>query len=301
MRLIRQIVEDIDIRTDQKTTDLSGTGLADQMAREKVPARFSALILAGSRGGQDLVAQHAGVPLKAIAPVGGRPMILRVVDALAASESVADISISGLPADALTGTDIAEVLQKNDARHIDSLETPSRSVAAAFEVIPPVRPVLVTTADHALLDSRIVDDFAARASETNADVVIGLTRFENVLDAAPESRRTVMRFRDGEYCGCNLFAFLTPAGRQAVSFWRRVEKNRKSPLRVARELGPLTLLRYLLHHLTLAQAMNRLSTLCGARVSPVCLPYGTAAIDVDKLDDLILVEKLARQADGEST
>jgi GTP:adenosylcobinamide-phosphate guanylyltransferase len=256
------------------------------------------VILAGSRGGEDIVAQHAGVPLKALAPVGGKPMILRVVAALASSDSVADISISGLPADMVAGTDVGEVLLTNDARHLDGRETPSLSLAAAFDVIPPVRSVLVTTADHALLNSRIVDDFTTRAVESNADVVFGLTRFENVFSAAPESRRTVMRFRDGDYCGCNLYAFLTPAGRAAVSFWRRVEKNRKSPLRVARELGLLTTLRYVLRRLTLAQAMDRLSTQCGARVRFVCLPYGTAAIDVDKLDDLILAEKLAARKDG---
>jgi len=225
-------------------------------------------------------------------------MIVRVVTALASSKSVADISISGLPADLVAGTDIGEVMQENDTRHVDSRETPSLSLAAAFDVIPPVRSVLVTTADHALLDSRIVDDFTTRALETNADVVFGLTRFESVLAAAPESRRTVMHFRDGDYCGCNLFAFLTPAGRAAVSFWRRVEKNRKSPLRVARELGLLTTLRYILRRLTLAQAMERLSTQCGSRVRAVCLPFGTAAIDVDKLDDLILAEKLANKKDG---
>jgi GTP:adenosylcobinamide-phosphate guanylyltransferase len=254
-------------------------------------------VLAGSRGGIDPVAQEAGVPLKAFAEVGNRSMILRVVDALAASHSVADISISGLPAEGLSGTDIGVALEAHDTRQLDSRDTPSRSVAAAFQSIPPVRPVLVTTADHALLTSRIVDDFVARAYKTNADVVIGLTRFEAVLSVAPESRRTVMRFRDGDYCGCNLFAFLTPAARDAVSFWRRVEKNRKRPLRVARELGAWTLLRYVLRRLTLAQAMDRLSVLCGARVTAALLPFGVAAIDVDKPDDLILAQRLAAAGD----
>ena len=225
-------------------------------------------------------------------------MILRVVTALAASESVGDIAIVGLPADVLDGTDIGEALQAHDVQHLAGLETPGLSVASAFGFIPPVRSVLVTTADHALLNARIVDDFACRAAKTKADVVFGLTRVESVLGVAPDSRRTVMRFRDGDYCGCNLFAFLTPASREAVSFWRRVEKNRKSPLRIARELGPFTLLRYVLRRLTLAQAMDRLSVRCGARVTAVCLPFGTAAIDVDKVDDLRLAERLVREADG---
>jgi GTP:adenosylcobinamide-phosphate guanylyltransferase len=282
------------IQSDQKASDPDV-----HLPGEKQTVRFSAVVLAGSRGNRDPVAQHAAVPLKALAPVGGRPMILRVVAALAASEAVDDIAVVGLPADLLAGTDIGEALQGHDVQHLAGLETPSLSVASAFGFIPPVRSVLITTADHALLNARIVDDFVRRAAETNADVVFGLTRFETVLGVAPDTRRTVMRFRDGDYCGCNLFAFLTPASRDAVSFWRRVEKNRKSPLRIARELGPLTLLRYVFRRLTLAQAMDRLSARCGARVTAVCLPFGTAAIDVDKLDDLLLAERLAQETDGD--
>ena len=40
------------------------------------PRRFTALVLAGSRGAADPVAQAAGVAHKALAPVGGIPMIL---------------------------------------------------------------------------------------------------------------------------------------------------------------------------------------------------------------------------------
>ena len=43
----------------------------------------------------------------------------------------------------------------------------------------------------------------------------GLARHADVLTAFPGSKRTALRFRDGAYCGCNLFAFLTPAGRRA--------------------------------------------------------------------------------------
>ncbi len=253
---------------------------------------MSAIVLAGKRVDGDPVAEQAGVPTKALVQVGGRPMIERVVSALTDSHHVRDIAVSGLPENVVGGSEVGRMLQSSGVQFIEARNSPSLSVAHALDVIPPVRRVLLTTADHALLTADTVDRFVGRATDTSADIVIGVTRLEDILRIAPESRRTVMRFSDGRFCGCNLFAFLTPAGRDAMAFWRRVESHRKNPYRVARELGVMTLIRYVMGRLRLDQAMQRLSDRCGARVQAVVLEDGTAAIDVDKPDDLLLAERL---------
>ena len=66
-------------------------------------------------------------------------------------------------------------------------------------------------------------------------------------------------------------------------------------MHIAKTLGITTLLRFLCRRLTLERAMARLSDLSGARVSAVLLPYGEAAIDVDKPDDLRVAENLLRR------
>jgi GTP:adenosylcobinamide-phosphate guanylyltransferase len=166
-------------------------------------------------------------------------------------------------------------------------------VELALADLPADRPVLVTTADHALLEARYVDTFLAAAREIDADVAIGLARADTVMAAVPGTRRTITRFSDGGYCGVNLFAFLTPAGRSAVRVWREVEAHRKRPARMMRLLGLGTLLRFALGRLSLDAALDRLSALAHARVAPVVLSYGRAAIDVDKPEDLALVRRLA--------
>lgn len=256
---------------------------------------MSAIVLAGKRADGDPVADQAGVPTKALVQVGGRPMITRVLDALTESHLVEDIAVSGLPEDVVRHSEVGQKLQSSGVQFVEGRETPSLSVAHAMGVIPPVRRVLLTTADHALLTAETVDRFVGRATDTSADIVIGVTRLEYILRIAPESRRTVMRFSDGRFCGCNLFAFLTPAGRDAMAFWRRVESHRKNPYRVARELGVMTLIRYVMGRLRLDQAMQRLSGRCGARVQAVVLEDGMAAIDVDKPDDLLLAERLYKE------
>src|SRR3989338_2229075 len=95
--------------------------------------------------------------------------------------------------------------------------TPSLSAARALETVPAGVPVLLTTADHALLRPDIVDYFCAGARAAGADVAVGLTPYELVKSAYPDPRRTAIRLRDGAVCGSNLFAFLTPASPTPVA------------------------------------------------------------------------------------
>ena len=157
--------------------------------------------------------------------------------------------------------------------------------------------MLLTTADHALLTPAVVDHFCEAARATGADVVVGLARAEQVLAAFPGTRRTILRLKGGGYCGCNLFAFLTPTGRGAAQYWRRVEQQRKRPLRLAAGvLGWSAILDYALGRLTLERALERMSRRLGLRAGAVILPFPEAAVDVDSVEDLQLVRVSSSRA-----
>jgi hypothetical protein len=253
---------------------------------------FAALVLAGSRPGGDPVAEARGVASKAQVRIGGRALLIGVLDALADSPSVGSVGVVGLPEAALADRDFADELARHAPRLLAGGATPGASAAAALTQVPARTPVLVTTGDHALLSAGIVEGFLSRALASGADVAYGLARHEEVDALLPGMRRTVLRLRDGGYCGCNLFAFLSDRGRGATAFWSRIEAHRKEPLAIARLLGPLTLLRFVTGRLGLEQAFDRLSSLCGATVRPVLLPWGEAAVDVDRPEDLAVAEAL---------
>jgi len=254
--------------------------------------KFAAIVLAGDRGPDDPVARAAGVGCKALVPVAGRPMILRVIDALTDSSVVDSLIVCG-SSSRLAGhlPELDGLIATGKIRWVENRSSPSLSTQAALSVLPADQAVLVTTADHALLTSRMVDYFCTRAAETGCDVVAGLARADMVASAFPEGRRTVTRLRDGGYCGCNLFAFLTPRASRALTFWRQVEEQRKHPLKIVKTLGPVALLRYLLGRLTLEEGLARMSALMDARAGAVWMPDAEAAVDVDKLEDWVLVEK----------
>jgi hypothetical protein len=155
---------------------------------------------------------------------------------------------------------------------------------------------MITTADHPLLTSEIVDHFCRDAALSGCDVVVGLAPYDLVRGAYPDLKKTVLRFADGQYCGCNLFAFLTADGRRMADFWRQIERERKKPLVVIRMLGLWAVLRYRMGWLTLGRALALLSRKAGLRVGVVVLPYAHASVDVDSVDDYLVLERHARAA-----
>ena len=250
-------------------------------------ASLTALVLAGTRGGGDPLAEYAGVSHKALIPVEGRPMLERVVAALSAVPQVGRILI------AIERPEIVAALpaMRVPVTAVPAASGPSASVAAVLAAEG--TPMLLTTADHALLQPEWIQELL-QADGGDADALVALARSDAVLAAAPGTQRTWLRFADGDYSGCNLFLLRTPVTSRIVSLWQEVEAARKRPLTLLRRLGFTYALRYRMGWLSLDQALQRLGRMAGARIRPVILRDGRAAIDVDKPADLDLVRQLTQ-------
>jgi hypothetical protein len=146
------------------------------------------------------------------------------------------------------------------------------------------------------LRTEILEYFCEHARGSGCDVVVGLASHELVTRTYPDVRRTVIRFRDHDYQGCNLFAFLSPESRQVARFWKRIEHHRKHPLRLMGALGWMTVLRYLCNRLSLDETLAALSRRVQVRIGAVILPFPEAAIDVDKASDWEFAERVLRNA-----
>jgi len=254
---------------------------------------FIAIVLAGVRPTGDPVAEAAGVACKAFIPVGGRPMVLRVLDVLEASPEIKTRILCG-PSQELIDQqpDLKSCIAEGRLKWMPSQATPSLSTHHVLQSLSDNSPVIVTTADHALLSTPIIDYFCAEARRTGCDVAVGLAPYKEVIAAFPETRRTAIKFKDGSYCGCNLFAFLNPQSHRAAQFWRSIEQERKKPLKMMRILGWRTVLRYLAGSMSLNDALGHLSRQMGLHAGVVMLPFPEAAVDVDTVDDWNFVQSL---------
>jgi 2-C-methyl-D-erythritol 4-phosphate cytidylyltransferase len=151
-------------------------------------------------------------------------------------------------------------------------------------------PVLVTTADHALLDAATVDEFAAAAE--GADIAVGVVQRDVLLRRFPDARRTWLKFQGGAYTGANLFALASPSVAPAVKLWRSVEQDRKSAWRIISLLGPIMLVMVALRLASLDDVMAQLSARLDLKLRAVRLGNPLAGIDVDKAEDHALVEAI---------
>lgn len=252
-------------------------------------AGLTALVLAGTRPGGDPLADYAGVSHKALIEIGGVPMLARVLAALDATPAVARMVVV---------IDRPEVMAslpvfRKPVELMAPQSGPSASVAAALAQLG--TPLLVTTADHAMLRPEWITEFlqaGGAGAGSGADALLALARREAVLVAAPHTQRTWLRFSDGDYSGCNLFLLRNVAALGVVQLWQQMEAARKRPLSLLRRLGLVYVLRYRLGWLSLAAALARLGALSGSRITAITLSDGRAAIDVDKPSDLDLVRQI---------
>jgi len=261
------------------------------MASSPDGRQLTAVVLAGDRAPRDSLRDHHGVGCKALIPINGTPMVRRVLEALRSARRVGAVMLSGPSRDQLeTDRQLCEWVDNRDIGWQPAEKTPSTSAFAAMARIDPVQPVLITTADHPLLSDEIVDRFCQGALASGADVTVGLAPYALVREAFPEMKKTVLRFRDGEYCGCNLFAFLSADGRKVADFWRRIESQRKKPLVLIGLLGWWSVIRYRFGWLPLDEALARLSRKLDLDIQAVILPFANAAVDVDSISDFTIVQ-----------
>lgn len=243
----------------------------------------TAVVLAGSRPSGDPFAEAYGTDLKALIPVGGIPMVRRPVEALLATASVGRIRVLAQQPDRIREA------APDDPRV--SVEQSGETIAATLEAFcfdPNVAwPILVTTADHALLTPDMVADFLGKAE--GAEVAIGVVTRESLLKQLPQTQRTWLRFRGGAYSGANLFLLGSPKIRSTLEVWRSSEQNRKKAWRMLFTLGLFGFLGAVLRLRTLQQTLDRVGRKLGLDIRAVELSDPLAAVDVDKPADHELV------------
>ena len=243
---------------------------------------WTALLLAGSRPGGDPFAKRYGAEMKALIPLAGEPMVLRPLRALLECARIESVRLLTQAPDRL-----APVLP-DDPRW--SIEPSKATIAATIAEICGEEharwPMLVTTADHALLDAAMIDQFCREAE--GADLAIGVVTKSALEKRLPQSRRTWIGLRRGKYTGANLFAFGSPKAMRAVDLWREVEQDRKKGWRLLLALGWPGLLG-LLRIRTLDQTMEAMGRRLGLTLRAVRLDDPLAAVDVDKPQDYELV------------
>jgi CTP:molybdopterin cytidylyltransferase MocA len=235
------------------------------------------IVLAAQRDGQlDPLAAEAGVSHKCLVPIGGRPLLAHVLDALSRVERVDEVRIvveRGAEA-RLAQVAVAAGMMARFAEAADNIADSVYAGAAGATGL-----VVITTADNVLLTPAAVDQVIDKLVAGD-DTVVALARKEDVLSAHPEGQRRFYRFKGGEFSNCNLYG-LSQKGLRLAETFRSGGQFAKHPLRIAKAFGFFNLFLLRIAILPLDAAMRRLSRRFRVRVASVVLSDGAHAIDVD--------------------
>lgn len=257
-----------------------------------------ALVLAGRRAGGDAL-ESATVIHKAFIEINGVNMITRVLGAIADAGITSDTWIAA--PDDIKKQLSALTVPGLGLRIIPSGGSPSLSIYEAISAAPPGAEFLVTTCDHPLLTPEMITHFLNAIDRKQCDIAAACVTRETYEAAYPGTARTFVRFSDFSFSGANLFWLNPETVKPLIQFWRRLENNRKRPLKMAAEIGIVTGALYLLGLLSKKAAFASIAAKTGVNADLIQLPFAEAAIDVDKPKDIETVKRALNMRETPTT
>ena len=264
--------------------------------------KFPLVILAGAEKEgsahykKDKLLEYANVDYKALIELNGKPMILYVIKAFVESGRVSEILIVGLPKHRLTIPENLKTVPihfiETDAPHADKL-----IIASEFLLKQKldVEYAMFIGGDVPTITPEAINDFLDKCSELDADFFFSIIQEETMDRMFPNNKRTYARMKEGKFCGGDLQLVrytLAPDRREIIE---KILNNRKSVLKQAFFISPLTFFKFLLHRVGIEEAENLISKVIKAKIKGVISAYADLGFDVDKPNQLDLVRNLLQE------
>jgi len=227
----------------------------------------------------DMLAEYTQGKSKALIPIAGKPMIAHVVDALAGSRYVQHIVVVALDpaAEVQFSVPVDYVPDANDM-----LANVQAGVDYVMEHYRDADAALLSGSDVPTITPSIVDAFVEECMRTDHDLYYAIVERSVMETRFPESRRTFVRLKDGEFAGGDMMLFRNTLSIHDRDLWERLAASRKNALRQVAMFGPWTLFKFVTHRLSLAEAERRACKVLAINGRAIPFPYAEVGMDVDK-------------------
>ncbi len=241
--------------------------------------RPAAIVLAGDRMPPDHPLRRlTGVEKKALLPIAGRPMIDRVLEALAESDRLGFAVVAGLPAGEVARVDLPVHSAEVGAGNVIDSVLAGRD--RALEIDSSLRQVLVCSSDLPWITGDTIRGFLDACGSGAADFYYPIVDQETMEAAFPGSGRTFVPLRGGRFCGGDLHLVRADLSTDLPLF-RALAGARKSTLALARLFGLSFVVRFLLRAMTVEEATARVRARTSIDVRVVRSRHPELAMDVD--------------------
>lgn len=251
--------------------------------------KYAAVILAGGGLGKELQG-YVDVASKALIPVGGRPMVDWVIDALAQSPSVGDVVLAMQPEEVPPALfrKVAHVAPPGD-KILDSIASGMRQLPQDVAE----QGVLIIPGDCPFLTPEALEDFLAEVRRRPADFYYGYLTRQDSEKAYPGLRHTYARMKEGVLCGTGLIMMTPAVVEKARVVMNAAIAARKSPFRITGILGWSFIVKLIFRQLSVRDCEQRVSELMSCRVAAIQTRHACAGFNVDSPDQLQTARALA--------
>ena len=230
----------------------------------------AAIVLAG--GSPDPLLAP-GLPNKAFLSIGGRPLVVRVTEALRGCSTIDRIIVIGPPEPLRPLMDSSiEIIPERDSM-IDN-------IAAAVERLQGVPRALGVASDLPLLTPEAVEGFLQRCAG-DADLYYPVVPQSAIETRFPGARKTYVKAADGTFCGGSVVLFAPAAIDRIRPFIERIVNARKKPWLLAQLFGWSIVMKFASGRLSIAEMEARALEVTGLNGRAVIIEAPELALDVD--------------------
>ena len=226
---------------------------------------------------------------KALLSVAGRPMLQWVLDAISRSDELGRVFLVGLDKNVHISCSKPIHFVAPQLTALDSL----LAGAAAVKQHGPSHPIVLwVAADVPLVQPHMLDWFARAARKTSFDLFFPTIDPELFSSRFPSARRTRFRLRDRSFYVGDVAAFHSRMSRSGhKGLLHQLARVNRSPWRMARTVGPLTLLRFLARRLTVQDCLQIAGSRLNINATVIECPWPEMGMDVDRPEHYELVCK----------
>ncbi|MGI6148096.1 MAG: NTP transferase domain-containing protein [Firmicutes bacterium] len=251
--------------------------------------KVDAMVLAGAPNTGKLQ-EVSPEEYEATIPVGGKPLISYVVDAIKSTPRIREIVVVGPKV-------LAELLPAG-VRLVESGSSLTDNILRGTAALRNSPKILVVTSDIPFIHRDAIEDFLDRCAELQADLYYPIVSKEANEQVYPDCVRTYVTLKEGTFTGGNMVLATPAVLSNSKQLMAKVVTFRKKPWKLAKILGLSFVVKLFLKQLSLAELEKRASQLLGVRGVAIISPYPEIGTDVDKPSDLELAERIMGAVSG---
>jgi len=255
------------------------------------------ILLAGGKCPKE-VAERVGVGAKAMIPLGGKLLYRYALEAVLEMPIEKRVIVYSGGEEAISkdaGSTGVRVLDEPRTM-IDALATAGRIFAEEYEEISCERDLLIVSCDIPFATSSILMDILAGARALGADAVWPITEKSFVEAKFPGSKRTYVKTMQGTFTGGNVFLLKRWVLFEKLKLIERLFEARKNPVRMAGIMGLGVVAQVITGRISIPKMESLVSRRLGVTIKALLTPHAEVAVDLDKLSDLIAMEKLLQKS-----